>query len=90
MFTVKADVLRQRFLGSGLTKSFTVCNFENRLAMTIKFFLKCLKFDVNARNGTKNWEKGFRFLDNCICIGSSKFSQFQRLYLSSVVNVLTN
>ena len=47
-------VLKQRFLESGLTKIFTVPSFLNTLAMTIILFSKCLKFDVDSRNGTKN------------------------------------
>ena len=36
-------------------------------------------------------KKGFlRFSDNCICIGSCKFSQSSTGYLSSAGNVLTN
>ena len=59
-------VLKRRFLGSGLTKIFIVCNFGNTLAVTIMFISKCLKFNVHSRNGTKNQEKVFRFSDNCI------------------------
>ena len=58
--------------------------------MTTILFSQCLKFDVDSRNGTKNAQKGFRFLDNCIRIGSSKLSKFQKGYLSSTVNVLKN
>ena len=39
-------VLKLRFLESALMKFFTVSNFGNTLAMTIMFFSKCLKFDV--------------------------------------------
>ena len=35
-------------------------------------------------------DKIFSFLDNCVCIGSRSFPQFQREYLPSVVNVVTN
>ena len=35
-------------------------------------------------------DKIFSFLDNCVCIGSRSFPQFQREYLPSVVNVETN
>ena len=73
-----------------LTKSFTVCNFKNTLAMTIIFVSKCLKFDITSRNGTKKSENVFRYLNNCIWIGSRNFSQLRRLYLLSVVSVLTN
>ena len=84
-------VLKRRFLGSGLSNFSTVPNFGNTLALWQSSFVsKCLKFDVDCRNGTKNWEKLFYFLDNCIWIGSGKFSQSWTRYLSSAVNVLTN
>ena len=54
------------------------------------FFSKCFKFDVESRNGTKNWAKFFRFSDNIICIGSSKFCQSLTGYLPSAFNVLRN
>ena len=47
-------VLKRSFLESGLTKIFTVSNFGNTLAVTIMFFPKSLKFDVDLRNGIKN------------------------------------
>ena len=73
-----------------LTKIFTFCNFGNTLAMTIILFLKRLKFDVDSGNVTRDWEKVFRFSDNCIWIGSGKFWQSWTGYLSSAENVLTN
>ena len=54
------------------------------------FFPKCLKRDVNCIKWTKNWEKFFRFLDNCIWIGNGKFSQSSIGHLPSAVNVLRN
>ena len=59
-------VVKLRFLESALMKFFTVSNFGNTLAMTIMFFSKCLKFDVESRNGTKNLEKVFSFSDHSI------------------------
>ena len=40
-------------------KVLTICNLEKTLAIT--FFRKCLKFDGDSRNGTKNSEKVVRF-----------------------------
>ena len=54
-------VLKERFLASGLTDIVIVCNFGNTLAATITFFSKCLKCDVDSRNGTKNAENVFYF-----------------------------
>ena len=54
------------------------------------FFSKCLKFDVDFRNGKKHWENVLRFLGNCICIESYKFSKTSTGYLPSAVNVLRN
>ena len=65
MLTVKGCSERS-FLESGLNKSFTVCNFRNKVAMKITFFSKCLKFDVDSRNGRKKSEKIVGFKDNCI------------------------
>ena len=48
-------VQKRCFLESGLSKSFIVCNFRNKVAMTIIFFSKCLKFDVDFKNRTKQW-----------------------------------
>ena len=50
------------FLERAQTKSLTVCNFENTLAMTILFFKKCLKFDVCYINSRKKSETNFSFL----------------------------
>ena len=68
----------------------TVCNYGNTLAVTIMFFSNYLKFDVVSRNWTKNPEKYFGFSDNCIWLGSCKFSQPWTGYFPSAVNVLTN
>ena len=54
------------------------------------FFSKCLKFDVNSRNGTENWEKLIQFQDNWIWFWSAKFSQSSTGYLRLAVYVLTN
>ena len=82
--------LKRRFLAGGLTEIFIVCNFRNTLAVTSMFFSKCLKCDVDSRNGTKNGENVFSLSDNCIWIGSCKFSQPRTGYLPSADNVLIN
>ena len=51
-------------------------------------FSKCLKFDVDSGNRTKNWESVFRSSDNSIWIGRGKFSQCSIGYLPSAVNLL--
>ena len=51
------DLLKRRYLESGLTKILTVCNFGNTLAMTMIFFLKCLMYDEHSKKGKKNGEK---------------------------------
>ena len=76
------DVLRRRWIVSGVTKPYTVVNFGNTLAMTIFFFFwKRSKFDGDSINGTKNRENVFCFEDNWIWIGNGKFSQSGRAYL---------
>ena len=52
-------------------------------------FWKCSKFKVDFENATKNWEKAFCFLDNCVRICCVKLSLLRKEYLSSAVNVLT-
>ena len=42
------------------------------------FFFKCLKFNVDSKNAIKFCEKAFGFSDNCIWIGSGKFSLLLR------------
>ena len=54
------------------------------------FFSKCLKFDVDSRNGTENWEKLIQFQENWIWFWSGKFSQSSTGYLRLAVYVLTN
>ena len=71
-------------------KFLTVLNLGNTLAMTIIFSLKCLKFNADSRNGTRNRQNVFRFWDSCISIGCRKFSQFQTGNSSSAVKMVTN
>ena len=54
-------LLKRCILETGLTKSFTVCNFENKLTMTIIFISKCLKFNDGSRNWTKDLKNFFVF-----------------------------
>ena len=67
-----------------------VRNFGNTLAMSVIFFFVCSKFDLDFKNGDKNWEKRFCFWDNCISIGCCKYCLLRAEYLSRAVNVLTN
>ena len=54
------------------------------------FFWKCLKFDVNSRNGTENWENVFLFYRWLHLNWEWQTSQSWTGYLPSAVNVLTN
>ena len=84
----------------GLTKSLEVCNFGNREGIKVDNvpnclnvdvgFAKCLKFDVDFRNGGRNAENIFHFLGNSIGIGNHELSLLERKNLSSAVNVLKN
>ena len=69
---------------------FEVRNFGMKSPMTVTFFWKCSKFNVDIRNVEKNSEKVFCFEDNSIWIGSVNFCLLTRKYLSSAHNVLTN
>ena len=50
-------VLKRYFLESGINKSFTVCNFRNRVAMTIIFFLRMNKIWCRFQKSKKKNEK---------------------------------
>ena len=56
--------------------------------MRLTFFSKCLKFNVDAKNARKNWKKVFSFSDNCIWIGSGKFSLTVNLLSSPKISDL--
>ena len=56
------DVLRQRWIVSGVTKPWTVANFGNTLAMTIFFFLKLFKIWWRFHKWNKKPRKCFLFL----------------------------
>ena len=72
-------------LESGPTKIFTVFNFGNTLTITIILFWKMFKICCTFQKRTKNREKVFRISDNCIWIGSCKFSQSWSGYLPSAI-----
>ena len=83
-------VLKLRFLESGLSKIFTVPNLGNTLAMTIILFFKMFKIWRRFQKWIKKLRKMFCFWDNCIWIGSCKFSQSWTGYLPPAVNLLRN
>ena len=56
------DVLKQRFLESGLSKSLTFSNCENTLAIMIIFFSKIFKIWWRYHKWNKTWRKCFSFL----------------------------
>ena len=56
------DVLRRRWIVSGVTKPYTVVNFGNTLAMTLFFFLKIFKIWWRFRKWHKKLRKCFFFL----------------------------
>ena len=49
--------------------------------MTLIFVSKYSKFNVDSKNAVKRRQNVFTFLDNCIRIGSSKFSLLLRRIL---------
>ena len=69
---------------------FGVRNFGNTKSMRVMFFSKYLKFIVDFKNATKNWENVFCFWDNCFWIGIVKLSLLRTGYFSSAANVLTS
>ena len=50
------------------------------------FFSKCSKFDEYFKNGEKNRENVFSFLDNCILSSTWRFQVEEREYFRSAVN----
>ena len=56
------DVLRRRWIVSGVTKPWTVANFGNTLAMTIFFFWKMFEIWWRFHKWNKNSRKFFLFL----------------------------
>ena len=89
-FGTSTVILKWCFLESGLSKFFVVYNFRNKVAMTIVLFSKCLKFDVDSRQRTKESIKVFGFRDNFILIGDVNISQSWTRYFSLAVSVLWN
>ena len=53
--------LKQCFLESGLTKSLTVCNFRNKVSMTIIFFFKMFKIWCRFQKWKERIRKSFWF-----------------------------
>ena len=65
--------------------------FRKYLSYEGHSFSKMLKiWSTFQKNLEKNWQKCFCFLDDCLWIGSVKFSLLRKEYLSSVVNMLTD
>ena len=87
---LSTGALERCFSDSGLTKSLTVCNFRNKVAMTIIFFFKMFKIWFRFQKWNKRMKKAFGFKDNCNWIGDDKFWQSRTGYLSLAVNVLRN
>ena len=57
MLTVKECSETVFFLEIKLTKFFTACKFRNKVALTMIFFSKSLKFYGHSRNGLKKMKK---------------------------------
>ena len=83
-------VLKRCFFESVLNKSFTVCNFRNKVAITFITCFKMFKICSRFQKLNKKQEQVFCFWDNCIWIGDEKFSQSQTGYMPLGVNVLGN
>ena len=70
--------------------SFRVNNFRSTWAKSIILFSKCSKFDEHSKSAIRHAENVFSSSDNCLSIGSGKFSLINREYLSSLLKVLTS
>ena len=82
--------LKRDFLNNYLTTFFGLCNLRHTSSITLIFFLKMLKYNLDFKNAETRSEQISCFWDNCIWIGCIKFSLLRREYLSSAVNVLKN
>ena len=69
---------------------FGVRNFLNTKAMRVIFFWKCLKFNLDYKNATKNSEKVSCFRGNCIWNDIVKLPLLRTGYFSLAANVLTS
>ena len=69
---------------------FRIRSFENTKAVTVIFFSKSSKFNIDLKNAGKIWEKLFSFSDNWIWLSILKFSLLQTGYISLVANGLIN
>ena len=58
---LSTGVLKRCFLECGPAKSFTACNFRNKVAMTIIFFLKMLKIWSRLKKWIEKIRKRFSF-----------------------------
>ena len=48
--------------------------------MRLIFVSKYSKFNADSKNAIKNWQNVFGFSDNCIWIGSGRYSLLLREY----------
>ena len=69
---------------------FGVRNFGNAKSVSVIFFSKCLKLNLDLEKASRNWKKVFCFSDNCIWTGIVKLSLLRTGYISSAANVLTS
>ena len=69
---------------------FAVRTFINTKAMSVNFFLKCWKINLDLKNAAKNWEKAFSFPYDCIWIGIVNLSLLRIGYFSLAANELTS
>ena len=65
--------LKRAYPNISLTMPLTVYSFGNKLASNVISFPKCWKFDEDFKNGKKNWENAFKFLDNSIWYSTCRF-----------------
>ena len=82
--------LKRDFLNIYLTRFLESVNLEIQKLWGSFSFSKCLKFKLDLKNASKNWEKVFSFWDNCIWIDIVKLSLLRTGYFSLAANVLTS
>ena len=67
--------------GLNVPEEDTECESFTVISMRLIIFSKYSKFNVDCKTAIKNWENVSNLSDNCIWIGSGKFSLLLREYL---------
>ena len=87
-YSLSKGLLKQDFLDIYLTTFSESVISEIQKLWLSPFHSKCLKINIDLKTGATNCQNVFSFSDNCIWIGSVKFSLWRTRCFSSTGNVL--